>query len=55
MGINPNRKAHWFLGLHPDEITLAERCRQAGYKTFILPGQGEEVQSLEATGSLQPA
>ncbi|MEK6239618.1 MAG: sulfatase-like hydrolase/transferase, partial [Planctomycetales bacterium] len=21
MGINPNRTAQWFLGLHPDEIT----------------------------------
>ncbi|MFP6906977.1 MAG: sulfatase [Verrucomicrobiota bacterium] len=36
MGINPNRKAHWFLGLHPDEITIAEQCRQAGYQTFMV-------------------
>ncbi len=36
MGINPIRKAHWFLGLHPDEITIAEQCRQAGYKTFMV-------------------
>lgn len=36
MGINPIRKAHWFLGLHPDEITIAEQCREAGYKTFMV-------------------
>ena len=36
MGINPRRKAHWFLGLHPDEITIAEQCREAGYQTFMV-------------------
>lgn len=36
MGINPNRKAHWFLGLNPDEITIAEQLKQAGYKTFMV-------------------
>jgi len=36
MGINPIRKAHWFLGLHPDEITIAEQCRSEGYKTFMV-------------------
>ena len=29
MGINPKRTAHWFLGLHPDEITLAAMQRLA--------------------------
>ncbi|QDT08224.1 sulfatase [Planctomycetes bacterium K23_9] len=36
MGINPNRTAHWFLGLHPDEITIAERFKQAGYATHMV-------------------
>jgi arylsulfatase A-like enzyme len=36
MGINPNRRAHWFLGLNPDEITLAEQFKQQGYKTFMV-------------------
>ena len=36
MGINPNRRAHWFLGLHPDEITLAEHCKAHGYDTFMV-------------------
>ena len=30
MGINPNRTAHWFLGLHPDEITIADLGCGAG-------------------------
>lgn len=34
MGINPIRDAHWFLGLHPDEITIAEQCQQQGYATY---------------------
>ena len=34
MGINPNRKAHWFLGLDPSEITLAEQFQTKGYATF---------------------
>lgn len=36
MGINPNRKAHWFLGLHPDEITLAEQFKDQGYQTHMV-------------------
>ncbi|MCR9198838.1 MAG: sulfatase [Planctomycetaceae bacterium] len=36
LGINPNRKAHWFLGLHPDEITLAEQFRRQGYATHMV-------------------
>ena len=36
MGINPKRTAHWFLGLHPDEITIAEQCKKQGYDTFMV-------------------
>jgi arylsulfatase A-like enzyme len=36
MGINPNRTAHWFLGLHPNEITLAELCKTQGYATHMV-------------------
>lgn len=36
MGINPNRTAHWFLGLHPDEITLAEQFQTKGYATHMV-------------------
>ena len=36
MGINPNRTAHWFLGLHPDEITIAEQFKQKGYATHMV-------------------
>ncbi|GAB5405674.1 MAG: sulfatase [Aureliella sp.] len=36
MGINPNRTAHWFLGLHPNEITIAEQLKQHGYATHML-------------------
>lgn len=36
MGINPNRTAHWFLGLHPNEITLAEQFKQKDYDTFMV-------------------
>lgn len=36
MGINPNRTAHWFLGLHPDEITLAEQFKAVDYDTFMV-------------------
>jgi arylsulfatase A-like enzyme len=36
MGINSNREAHWFLGLHPDEVTIAEHLKTAGYKTFLV-------------------
>jgi arylsulfatase A-like enzyme len=36
MGINPNRRAHWFLGLDPSEITLAEQFKKQAYKTFMV-------------------
>lgn len=36
MGINPNRTAHWFLGLHPDEITIAEQFKQQSYATYMV-------------------
>ncbi len=36
MGINPIRTAHWFLGLHPDEITIAELFQQHGYATHMV-------------------
>jgi len=36
MGINPNREAHWFLGLHPDEITIAEQFKKQGYTTAMV-------------------
>ena len=36
MGINPNRTAHWFLGLHSDEITIAEQFKKQAYKTFMV-------------------
>ncbi len=36
MGINPNRKAHWFLGLNPEEITLAEQFKSKGYDTCMV-------------------
>lgn len=36
MGINPNRKAHWFLGLDPSEITLAEQFKKQAYNTFMV-------------------
>ena len=36
MGINRNREAHWFLGLNPAEITIAEQCKRAGYKTLMV-------------------
>ncbi len=36
MGINPNRTAHWFLGLNPDEITLAEQFKSQGYRTSMV-------------------
>ncbi len=36
MGINPKRRAHWFLGLHPDEITLAEQFRKQNYATYMV-------------------
>lgn len=34
MGINPNREPHWFLGLNPEEITIAEQFKKQQYKTF---------------------
>ncbi|MGD7654420.1 MAG: sulfatase family protein [Verrucomicrobiales bacterium] len=36
MGINPNREAHWFLGLNPDEITIAEQFKKQGYVTSMI-------------------
>ena len=36
MGINPNRTAHWFLGLHPDEVTIAEQFRKHDYETYMV-------------------
>ena len=36
MGLNPKRTAHWFLGLHPDEITIAEQFKQQGYATHMV-------------------
>ncbi len=36
MGINPNRTAHWFLGLNPGEITIAEQLKKVGYATFMV-------------------
>ncbi|QEG43128.1 sulfatase family protein [Roseimaritima ulvae] len=36
MGINPIRDEHWFLGLHPDEITLAEQFQKQNYQTFMI-------------------
>ncbi|VGO13198.1 Arylsulfatase [Pontiella desulfatans] len=36
MGINQNREAHWFLGLNPDEITLAEQFKAQGYTTAMV-------------------
>lgn len=36
MGLNPIRTAHWFLGLHPDEITIAEQFEQQGYATHMV-------------------
>jgi arylsulfatase A-like enzyme len=36
MGINPLRTAHWFLGLNPAEITLAEQFKKQAYKTFMV-------------------
>ena len=36
MGINPNRTAHWFLGLNPNGITIAEQYKKKAYKTFMV-------------------
>jgi len=36
MGINPKRTAHWYLGLNPDEITLAEQFKEQGYATCMV-------------------
>ncbi|MEI6865743.1 sulfatase-like hydrolase/transferase [Flavicella sp.] len=36
LGINPKREAHWFLGLNPDEVTIAEQCKKVGYATFMV-------------------
>jgi len=36
MGINENRQAHWFLGLNPNEITLAEQFKKQEYTTLMI-------------------
>jgi len=36
LGINPNREAHWFLGLHPNEVTVAEQFKSQGYTTSLI-------------------
>ena len=36
MGINGGREAHWFLGLNPDEITIAEQFKEQGYTTALV-------------------
>ena len=36
MGINPKREAHWFLGLDPGEITIAEQFKKQGYTTAMV-------------------
>ncbi len=35
-GINESRESHWFMGLSPNEITLAEQFRNRGYKTMMI-------------------
>ena len=36
MGINPKRTAHWYLGLNPDEVTIAEQFKSKGYETCMV-------------------
>lgn len=36
MGINPKRRAHWFLGLNPAEITIAEQFKTKNYDTYMV-------------------
>jgi len=36
MGINENREEHWFLGLNPNEITLAEQFKKQDYTTLMI-------------------
>jgi arylsulfatase A-like enzyme len=36
MGINENREEHWFLGLNPGEITLADQFKKQDYQTFMI-------------------
>ena len=36
MGINENREPHWFLGLNPDEITIAEQFKKMNYTTLMI-------------------
>ena len=36
MGLNQNREAHWFLGLNPDEVTIAEQFKKEGYVTAMV-------------------
>ena len=36
MGINQDRRAHWFLGLNPGEITIAEQFKKRGDNTGMV-------------------
>lgn len=36
MGINEDRDEHWFLGLNPSEITIAEQCKKKDYQTYLI-------------------
>jgi len=36
MGISPKRPTHARLGLHPDEVTVAERLKTRGYATMCV-------------------
>uniref|UniRef100_UPI003561957A sulfatase-like hydrolase/transferase n=1 Tax=Pontiella sp. TaxID=2837462 RepID=UPI003561957A len=36
MAVNEPLENHWFLGLDPDEVTIAEQCRSRGYKTYMV-------------------
>lgn len=36
MGLNEHRPAHWFLGLNPNEITIAEQMKRKNYQTLMV-------------------
>ena len=36
MGLSPQREEHRYLGLHPDEVTIAELLKEAGYATACI-------------------